>query len=257
MITNISNPRAKHIRALQSRRRARYEARAFVIEGARLAQEVVAARAPVEYILHAETLQDDERRLVEAMAALGGRVSPASDKVLAACSTLETPPKIIASLPFPDVPIPESRSLTLVLDRIGDPGNLGTILRTALAAGVDLVVLTPGSADPFNPKVVRGAMGAQLRLPIVSASVEELPRLLEGASVFLAEARQGRPYYEIDWRGPAVLVIGSEPHGIHPDLQALGYAFTHIPMPGGFESLNAAVAAGVLLFEVVRQREAS
>jgi TrmH family RNA methyltransferase len=254
MITSTSNARVKHIRALQTKRQARREAQAFVIEGVRIAREAVLAQVPVEFVLHAEQLDKTEAALVEKLAELGGQVSPASDQVLTACSAVESPQKIIASLPFPALPVPPARSLNLVIDRIADPGNLGTILRTALAAGVELVILTENSADPFNPKVVRGAMGAQFRLPVITCSAAELRPHIENTQVVLAEARQGKPYYEVDWHPPVTVIIGSEAHGIHADLMALEGERTSIPMPGDFDSLNAAVAAGVILFEIVRQR---
>jgi TrmH family RNA methyltransferase len=178
-------------------------------------------------------------------------VAPA---VMAAASDMQTPQGLLAVVPFPSVRIPLSLSFCLALDRLGDPGNLGTILRTADAAGVQAVFLLPATVDAYNPKVVRAAMGAHFHLPVIEAGWDELREHLAGLSVWLADVREGVAYPHVDWRRPCALIISSEAEG--PSAEAL--AFTpqrvHIPMPGQAESLNAAVAAGVLLFEAARQR---
>jgi TrmH family RNA methyltransferase len=155
---------------------------------------------------------------------------------------------------MPELAPPDPLTLALVADGLTDPGNLGTLLRTASAAGVQALFLTEGTVDAFNPKVVRGAMGAHLRLPIVSVPASELPQRLAGLRVWLAEARQGEPYDRVDWRPPSALVIGGEARGPQDSVRALSPSLVHIPMQAGSESLNAAVAAAVILFEIARQR---
>jgi TrmH family RNA methyltransferase len=254
MITSTSNPRVKWVRALQSKRHAREEERAFVIEGVRLAREVVAAGLPVRLVLHTESLDARGRGLANSLARLGAEVETVSEAVLAACSDTETPPGLLAVLPMPELALPDPLTLALVADGLADPGNLGTLLRTASAAGVQVLFLTEGTVDAFNPKVVRGAMGAHLRLPIVSVPASELPQRLAGLRVWLAEARQGEPYDRVDWRPPSALVIGGEARGPQDSARALSPSLVHIPMQAGSESLNAAVAAAVILFEIARQR---
>ena len=134
------------------------------------------------------------------------------------------------------------------------PGNAGTILRTAEAAGCAAVVTTPGSVDLYSPKVVRAAMGAHIRLPLL-ADIDwaHLEALLAGRAVYLAEAGGEQPYFAIDWTRPAALVIGNETEGLRPDAQRCASGRVSIPMPGRAESLNAAVAASIIIFESVRQ----
>jgi len=177
-----------------------------------------------------------------------------SEAVMASCSDTQSPPGLLAVLPIRTHLKRKPEKLALVIDRFADPGNLGTLLRTALAAGVEAVYLNEGGVDPHNPKVVRGAMGAHMRLPILTVDAKYLQRHLAGLDIWLAEAHTGRPYTEVDWRRPVALIIGGEAHGPQPSIRALALGQVHIPMPGGTESLNAAVAAAVVLFEIVRQR---
>jgi TrmH family RNA methyltransferase len=117
-----------------------------------------------------------------------------------------------------------------------------------------VVLLTEDTVDAYNPKVIRGAMGAHFRLPVVSASMPDLVDHLEGLEVWLAEAGKGLPYDQVDWRKPSAVVIGGEAHGPRKEVRALASGSVHIPMRARTESLNAAVAAGVVLFEIARQR---
>jgi TrmH family RNA methyltransferase len=254
MITSTANRHVKWVRALQTKRRARQEKGVFVIEGMRLAQEAVASQLPVQLVLHTNHLGARGHGLVNNLARLGAEVEVVSESVMAACSSTESPPGLLVVLPTPTIPIPERLSLALVVDRMADPGNLGTILRTALAAGVEALFMTKGTVDPFNPKVVRGAMGAHFRLPIEIVEPDDLAQRLDSLEVWIAEADQGKPYHEMNWRQPIALIIGCEAHGPQPKIRNLAKGQVHIPMRGSSDSLNAAIAAAVILFEIVRQR---
>lgn len=177
-----------------------------------------------------------------------------SEKVLAACSETEAPQGILAVLPIPNLVPPAQPTLMLILDRVRDPGNLGTILRTALAAGVEQVLLAPGTVDVTSPKVVRAAMGAHLRLPIAVCTWELIAVATAHCDVWLASAQGEVLYTEVDWRRPVALIIGGEASGAGEQAYTLARGEVYIPMSPGVESLNTAVATAVLLFEVVRQR---
>jgi TrmH family RNA methyltransferase len=152
------------------------------------------------------------------------------------------------------IPSPEQLSLALVADRIADPGNLGTILRTALAAGVEAFFLTKGTVDPFNPKVVRSAMGAHFHMPIEILKPRAIAQRLDGLEIWIAEADQGVHYHEVNWRQPSALIIGCEAHGPQPAIRSLAKGQVQIPMRESSDSLNVAIATAVILFEIVRQR---
>jgi TrmH family RNA methyltransferase len=255
MITSPSNPAIKFIRELQAKRRAREQAGLFVVEGVRSAEEAVRANVTAKIVLHTDDLDARGRAALDSLARSGAEVRAVAPRVMAAASDTQTPQGILAVVPIPAFASRSGpSSFVLVLDRLSDPGNLGAILRTADAAGVEAVFLAPGTVDAYNPKVVRSAMGAHFHLPIVEAGWDELRERLASLTVWLAEARAGERYDRVDWRAPCALIIGSEAGG--PGEAALSFTprRVHIPMPGQAESLNAAVAAGVLLFEAARQR---
>jgi TrmH family RNA methyltransferase len=254
LITSVSNPKIKWVRQLQAKRSAREAEKLFVIEGVRLAEEAARAGLAPSLVLHTAELDERAQAALDALAALRAPVEAVTPPVMAAASDTQTPPGLLAVLPMPVLPMPRPLTLALVIDGLGDPGNLGTMLRTAGAAGVEAVFLAPGTVDAYNPKVVRAGMGAHFHLPVVAAGWEALPGHLAGLGLWLAEAEGGQPYTSVDWRRPAALIIGSEAAGPSSAARALAAQRVTIPMPGKAESLNAAVAAGVLLFEVARQR---
>lgn len=255
MISSLSNPIIKHIRALQSKRREREREGVFVIEGVRLFEEAARANVAPRLVLHTEDLDARGRAALAALAALGGDVHPVTPSAMAAASDTETPAGLLAVVPHPSSLFPPSLSFAIVCDRLADPGNLGTILRTADAAGVEAVFLAPGTVDAFNPKVVRAAMGAHFHLPVMEATWAALRERLSEVTAWLADSAGGDRYDRVDWRAPCALIIGSEAEGPSDEARALAAQHTHIPMPGRAESLNAAVAAGVLMFEIARQRQ--
>jgi TrmH family RNA methyltransferase len=229
-----------------------------VIEGVRLVEDAIRAEAPVTLALHTDDLDARGRAALSQLARLGAQVEAVSPKVMAAASDTQTPQGLLAVVPLPHFATRSGHlTFVMVLDRLSDPGNLGTILRTADAAGVEAVFLAPGTVDAHNPKVVRAAMGAHFHLPMTERTWDELAELLTQVEVRLAEARAGEPYDRVDWRAPFALIIGSEAEGPSADARRFTPKRVHIPMPGRAESLNAAVAAGVLLFEAARQRRSS
>ncbi|HLU08834.1 MAG TPA: RNA methyltransferase, partial [Oceanobacillus sp.] len=143
-----------------------------------------------------------------------------------------------------------------ILDNLRDPGNMGTILRTAAAAGVEVVLLSPGSVDAYNPKVLRGGMGAHFRIPVLEASWTRIAVYCRDLTVYLADMQGDVTYDAADWQQAWALIIGSEAHGESEEASALARQRVYIPMVSETESLNAAVAAGIILFEAARQRRA-
>ena len=171
---------------------------------------------------------------------------------LAACANTQTPQGVLAVAPF--VQLPSRPGLCLIVDGLRDPGNLGTILRSAEAAGVGEVLLAPGSVDAYNPKVVRGAMGAHFRLPVAGLDWPAIGEKVAGRPVWLADAQGETPYDAVDWTEPATLIVGGEAAGAGREAAELATGNISIPMAGGTESLNAAMAATAILFEAARQR---
>jgi TrmH family RNA methyltransferase len=258
MITSLSNEKVKLVRAL-GRRRIRWQERCFFIEGSRLLSEAVRREIQPSFVFYTETAarSPDILPLLDALAEQRVACYLVSDEVMAACSDTVTPPGLLAVMPLADVPPPERSTCTLVVDKVRTPGNLGAILRSAAASGVDQVVLAPGTVDPYNPKVVRGGAGAHFYLPLLSLSWPEIETRLQGLDVWLAAAEGDRPYTQVDWQRPLALIIGGEARGASPQALARADGQVTIPMARGVESLNVAVAAGVFLFEIARQRRAT
>ncbi len=258
MITSAQNPKIKLVRALTGRGRERRQAGAFVAEGVRLVEEALAAGWPFKFALYDETLNERGRLLVRRLQAAQVDVELVSASLMNSLGETETPQGILAVLALPNFEaVPSALDFVLILDQIRDPGNLGTLLRTAAAAGVQAVFLPPETTDAFAPKVVRAGMGAHFRLPVLPLSWEQIRQICEqaGLHVWLADM-DGVSCWQADLRRPLGLIIGGEAEGASPSARALAHDTISIPMFGGIESLNAAVAGAVLMFEVVRQETA-
>jgi TrmH family RNA methyltransferase len=254
MITSRANPQVKYVRRLLTERRYRAAESAFVVEGTRWMRELAAAGVVPRALFATDAwLTSNEGRGLAAR--LGAAAVPVSDEVMAAMSDTETAPGVLAVLPIAPRPWPAAPALVLILDAVSNPGNLGTILRVASAAGADGVLLGPGCVDAYNPKVARGSMGALLRLPVRAANWDEIGEAVAGLDVWLAAARDGVAYAAVDWRRPAAILIGGEAHGAGTTAERLATGRVTIPMRDATESLNAALAAGILLFEAARQKE--
>jgi RNA methyltransferase, TrmH family len=253
MITSLTNDKVKLIRALADRK-YRVKAGRFVIEGARLIDDALAASLAPDWIFCAEKLPSRSQETLGRLKKRGVEIIPVSDVVLKACSDTETPQGLIAVLPFPRLPIPSSPKMILIVDSLRDPGNLGTLLRSAAASDVDAVLLSPETVDAYNSKVVRGAMGAHFHVPILEAAWVEIADRVQGMSVYLAAADGDLTYTAVDWIKPSALIVGSEASGASKEAMHLATKHISIPLSRDVESLNAAVAASILLFEAKRQR---
>lgn len=259
MITSAQNPKIKMVRELMADRKERAKRQAYVVEGVRLIEEVLNAGIPPQLVLYSADLSSRGKAIIEKFEVMGCSVEEVDMRILHSLAGTDTPQGILAVVPLPIGKLPSRLDLLLVLDQIRDPGNMGTILRSGIAAGVQAVVLTPESADAFSPKVVRAAMGAHFRLPILTLDWPEIISACrrnrpQPAAILIADSSEGSPCWQTDLQRPVALVIGSEADGPQPTAFEAAAGLVHIPMPGKAESLNAAIAASILLYEVVRQR---
>jgi TrmH family RNA methyltransferase len=257
MITSPSNNRIKEARKLQ-RRRERYSQGQMLIEGVRLLRDAWQSGATLRQLFYAPDLlvaQSSAAQLVEELAATRVELIPCSESVFATLSETVTPQGIAAVVDLPKLPVTSPRTLTLLLDQVRDPGNAGTLLRSAAAAGVELVLFGPETVDPFNEKVLRAGMGAHFHVPLRACETwEEVQPWLEPAHpIYLAEAAGSLDYDAVDWSVAATLVVGGEASGASAWVRQKAIAIS-IPMHREVESLNAAVAGSVILFEAARQR---
>jgi TrmH family RNA methyltransferase len=211
----------------------------------------------VHSLFYTDDLGERGMNLVGAFQERDTKVELVSENVMQAISDTRNPQGILAVLEICDIPLPEGLSFLLILDQIREPGNLGTILRSAAAAGVEAVFLSPGSVDPFSPKVLRAGMGAHFTLPVHLLSWDEIKSQIERLKLhsYLASVNGGKVYHQADFHHPLALIIGGEAGGASDKAFKASDSLIHIPMYREAESLNASVAAGILLFEIARQRE--
>lgn len=259
MITSIQNPKIQRVRSLLQRRSSREEEQAFVIEGARLIHEAYQSGAPLDLVLISSQPSPRAAQLAEELAATGIALEKVAAELFGRISDTENPQGILAIVRQQSRPLRQGWDFLVVADGLRDPGNLGTLLRTSAAAAADGVILTPTCVDVYSPKVVRSAMGAHFRLSILHKTWDEIITLCrqragEPAQILVSDVENGTPCWQVDLRRPLALVIGSEAEGVSSAAKQAADQRIIIPMPGQVESLNAAVAAGILLFEVVRQR---
>jgi len=259
-IASARNPKIQEIRGLQNQARIRRDANSFVVEGIRLSEEALTASIRPRQVFYTSDISDRGMAIVTQWVADGVDVYQVSLPAMKAASDTQTPQGILAVLPIQHPPLPSDPSIILVLDQIRDPGNLGTLFRTAVAVGVDTVLLSTGSVDPYTPKVIRAGMGAHFRLNFHTYTWTKIiqylkqERTISPLSIFLADASGETPYYSANLTKPFALIIGGEAEGAGKEVEKLNYLSLSIPMAGRMESLNAGIAAGVVLFEAHRQR---
>lgn len=264
MIISRTNPRVKEIRSLQVAKYRRERGEYFV-EGVRGVEEALACPQEVKRIAYSPRLQETERgsRLLSRLRreASGAEWLYLDDPVLDFISATQNHQGILAVLRRRESPPEElyrREGILLLLHQIQDPGNLGAILRVAAGGGAAGLILSRGAADPFSPKVVRAAMGGQLRLPFL------LERDLEGCIgelrargyfVWASAPRAGRSLWEVCFTRSAAVLFGPEGEGLPPGLLAAADDLFSIPMTPGVDSLNVAMAAGIVIYEARRQKE--
>lgn len=254
LITSTANSQVKFIRSLVRLRKERTRERMFVVEGVRLVGDVLDYATPHSLLYVPEQLNATPRgRILLDQFEHAAFAYPTTSQILAELSDVETAQGVIAAVQQPTL-VPKKYSLILILAEVQDPGNLGSLLRSALAAGVDQVITLRGSADVWSPKVVRAGMGVHLRLPILAdVTWADIQTHLQGLAIYAAVQDSSTNYDQVDWRKPSAIVIGNEANGVSADIVTDCQPIT-IPMQNHVESLNAAIAGSVLLFEAARQR---
>jgi TrmH family RNA methyltransferase len=253
-ITSRDNPRLREVARLIASSRERRKADRCVLEGEHLVDAYFRRTGPPETLIVAEAAQERPavRSLISAVPP--GRTLIVAASAWTALGPVPAAAGVLAVIPTPRKRLERAADFCLLLEDVQDPGNVGSILRSAAAAGVPQVLLSPGCAFAWSPKVLRAGQGAHFHLEIhEDADLPVWARDYRGKVVATAtEARES--LYEADLTGPVAIAIGNEGAGISPALRSAASTTIAIPMPGRFESLNAAAAAAVCLFECVRQR---
>jgi TrmH family RNA methyltransferase len=239
----FSNPKVQRLRRLLGRRSSRSDESAFVVEGAVLIGEALSAGWEIE----AEFVAPG------GSPVTGAPVFALAEGVLERVASTERPqPNLAVVRPSLADGVLDRAGLVLVADALNDPGNLGTILRSSEAAGVEAVVLTPGSVDPFNPKVVRASAGAVFHVPVVVATLADVRAA--GLRLVGTSSHAGVRHTAADWSGRVAIVLGSEAHGLSDETAVDDWV--RIEHRGRAESLNVAMAATLLVFTAAEHRSA-
>lgn len=260
-ITSSRNPLIKEIKSLY-RKKERMKSSSFIIEGIKIIEEALDNNYPLRKIVFTDELLStrDGKDFYNRIKDSEDLVSVPAN-IFEEISDTENPQGIMAIAEFQYKGIKEIEKIDkqslLFLDGLQDPGNMGTIIRTADAFNIDGIIIGPGSVDPYNPKVVRATMGSIFRVPLYYSSngIEELMKLKEmGTKVYSTSLRESILISEVNFKDSFVLIIGNESKGVSEDLFALSDKLIKIPMPGKAESLNAGVAASIIMYEVMKQR---
>lgn len=253
-ITSKDNPAFRALRALSLESRSRREAGRTVLDGVHLIEACLAAGLVPDSLWLSESglLNPEIAKLIAGLGQVRQVVLP--DSLFAQGAPTDSPTGVMAVMVIPPAAVVDAKGTVLVLDGVQDAGNVGTLLRTAAAAGVDQVWLTPGCAAAWSPRVLRAGMGAQFCLSIAEG-VDALAALKDTDSAIIATSLgTSDSVFDADLRGPTVWLFGAEGRGLSSPLQARATRLLTIPMPGKIESLNVAASAAICLFEQVRQR---
>ncbi|MCS6843636.1 MAG: RNA methyltransferase [Caldilineales bacterium] len=261
LVTSRQNPRIVAARKLRERKE-RQRQRRFLVEGVKLlAMALEAGARPREVFFCPAQADARARELAEALQAAGGELVAVSPAAMESLAERQAAEGVLATFDLFEAQLDDLRladpALVLVLDRLQDPGNLGTLLRTADAVGAAAAALIEPCVDPFDPKVVRGSMGSLFHVPLVrTADVVGLFAWLRAQSVLPvgAHPRQGAAWGEGVWQRRTALVLGSEAHGLSADVAPHVAAWARLPLVGRAESLNVAVAGGVLMYAWLRSQ---
>lgn len=258
MITSTGNSQIKMIINLNKKSKDRKAQGLFVVEGKRIFKETPKSR--INKAFATESFYKENKEMFE-----GIEYELVSDNVFEYMSDTKTPQGVLALVKMELKSLDEvvknaskaASPLILVLENIQDPGNLGTMIRTAEGAGVSAVIMTDDTADIYNPKVIRSTMGSTFRVPFAyGGDIKNILTVLKNAGItsYAAHLRGDRQYDEPDYKEPCAFLIGNEGNGLTDLAADLADSLIRIPMEGKLESLNAAVSAAILMYEAGRQR---
>ncbi len=259
-ITSSKNPIIRKVKALY-RKKNRWLEKLFIIEGIKMIEEALDSDMVIKYIFYSDVLLevDGGTNFLDVIKDIKESIK-LSKNVFKEISDLENPQGVLAVAEFKERNIEEiykgGQSFVMFLDSLNDPGNLGTIIRTADAFNVDAIILGEGSVDPYNPKVVRSTMGSIFRVPLYIAKDNNIffINMKKNNVDIITTSLSGKPLERKDFLEKFVLVIGNEANGVRNDIIERSTKEIKIPMPGKAESLNAGVAASIIMYEAMRSR---
>lgn len=260
-ITSSRNPLIKEIKSLY-RKKERWNSKTFIIEGIKIIEEAIENNYPLKNIIVSDQLLDNaEGQQIFKRIKDDENLVKVSESIFKEISDTENPQGILGVARFGLRDIDEIENydnpFLLLLDQVQDPGNMGTIIRTGDGFNIDGIIITEGCVDPYNPKVVRSTMGSIFRVPLykVPNGINALHSIKErGIRGYSTSLEGSIPIYNVDFKEGFVLIIGNESKGVDKRLSTGADTLIKIPMPGKAESLNAAVASSIIMYEAMKQR---
>ncbi len=252
-IESKENTLFKNIKKLKDKKHRVKEGK-YIIEGFRLVEEAFKAGCIIETLVFDEKSKSKCDEWFGAYDISAKHFSMSTELFIQLCST-ETPQGVIAVVEMQKDFNIKNGEFFLLCDKVQDPGNLGTIIRTAHAAGVSAIILTKGTVDIYNDKVLRSTMGSIFYMPIIHDDKLEYVNSLKekGFKIVATSLQESKNFFEVDLKGKVVLTVGNEGNGVSEEIFELSDTKVKIPMPGGAESLNVSIASSIILFEKVRQ----
>lgn len=256
MIESTSNKQVKNLIQLMKKAKARREERVFVVEGIRMFREVPKERLVQTYVSESFLSKAENKEMLEQVS-----YEIMTDKIFASVSDTQTPQGILCIVKQKEYSLEDmlqkEHPHLMILENLQDPGNLGTIFRTAEGAGVDGIIMSSDTVDIYNPKTVRSTMGSLYRMPFayekdLSEALQKIKK--KGVAVYAAHLKGKQAYHREDYTKGCAFLIGNEGNGLTEELADQADIYIRIPMEGQLESLNASVAAAILMYEVKRQR---
>ncbi len=257
MITSGTNNKIKHIISLQKKPKLRKEEGVFIVEGIKMFLELEKKRIKEVYISESFSKTEEGKKIIK-----GYNVEIVKDSIFVDMSDTKTPQGVLAIVKqlqytLDDILNKEEKPMLLILDRIQDPGNLGTMIRGGEGAGITGIIMSKDTVDIYNQKVIRSTMGSLYRVPFVyvddlKSVIENIKRL--GITTYAAHLMAEESYDKKDYKKGCAFMIGNEANGLSDEIASLSDEYIKIPMLGNVESLNAAMAATILLYEGARQR---
>lgn len=263
VLTSSSNRLIKDIKSLH-KKKDRWNKKEFFIEGVRSIEQCIKSGSKIKKIFYSsELLNEDGDKLLRNLSSDDYEIYEVTKSIFKEISDTDNPQGMLAVVSFNEYKLEDilkSDNFFIVLDRVQDPGNLGTIIRTADAFGANGVIVTSGCVDVYNPKTIRSTMGSIFQIPIVHISdITDAISLLKRRGIITVSSSLDTDKYlfDIDFKVDLALVIGNEANGISREVIEMSDELVKIPMTGSAESLNAAIASGVIMYEVLRQRKMS
>jgi len=262
ILYDLPKKHIKLIKALKESKNAREKNQCFFVEGVRSLKEALKSNFIIDFVVASTKFinQDNEKNssLIAQLQQL--KLYKISEDLFDSLSDTVTPQGIMAVIrmkSFEPKEYIDGNFLVVALDRIKDPGNMGTIIRTADAAGASIIIAGKGCVDSYNPKVIRSTMGSIFHMPIIQ--IDDLVTTLKdlknrGGRIVTTHLAAKKYYYDLDMTGPTVIVMGKEDEGVSDEITDISDEVVKIPMRGPAESLNVSIAHGIILFEAVKQR---